>query len=562
LSRRLPIARIAVTEPPRDWFGGIAHAFYRRYRHALAALGLEVFDVPIDAFVRFADAGRQTDLIGDLRDFRPELALGLSHGAHALVCRLPAGRGGFRPNLFTDVLDIPTICTWDHAPLELAEQLLTPHPATPAQSTGGMLDRLRRALCHPRLIPWSRDSGQTALMSRLGLMPRPPLFEISPAFPDMTAPAAAAPAGEPPVAYIGALYPGQPADRPAALTHLATGAIARWLATGGACWDELDRGIAALPARQRDELALDPDQSFFWAFVHRVIAHEAQTARRLDILGAIDRPVAFYGQAHPGLPRHLRPCGTVPFGAELAAVYAHHPIVVDVQNPGFIHGFGHKPVHAFAAGGFMLVDRKADFVAAFADAGDAVSYASHDELAGKIDRFLAAPAYRREVGDAIRARIAERHSLPDVLTRILEQAAATATAARAATVPATTTTDLLPLLRRYSPLSRARFERRGELAITTSPKRWTYAASVRLPPTRAAQFEATMIVEAGCVDIGLLADDRSRLIGEKVVGPSRRMVTLQLELPDGRGNTVVLRNAHEGASRARIGALVLREPSA
>jgi hypothetical protein len=290
-----------------------------------------------------------------------------------------------------------------------------------------------------------------------------------------------------------------------------------------------------------------------------VIVHEAQAARRLDILSATARPIAFYGEASSGPPGHLRPMGSVPFGPALAAVYARHPIIIDAQSAGFIHGFGHKPIHAFAAGGFMLVDRKADFVAAFGEAGEAASYGSNEELAAKIDRFLAAPAWRREVGDAIRARIAERHGLPDVLTRILERAAATDTTARPAA--ATTATDLLPRLGRYGLLSRTRLRRAHDgLVITTSPAQWTYAVSVRLPPTRAAWLEATMTVEAGRIDIGLLADDRSRLTNERALAPGRHPATIAIELPDGQVNTVVLRNAHDGASRVRVSALVLREP--
>lgn len=563
MSRRPPVARVAVTEPPPDWFGGISHAFYRRYRQALLDLGVEVFDVPVETLVRSDDPVRHADLIGDLRAFRPEMALGLPLGSHALVCRLPADRDGFRANLFTDVLDIPTICTWDHAPFELAEQLLSPHPATPADSSSGTLERLRRALHHPRLIPWSRDSGQTALMDRFGLLPRSPLHEISPGFPDMTASAPLSPAPDAAdVAYIGNLYPEKPADRPAPLAALASEATAHWLAEGGSCWEAFEAAIAALPPDRRRALALDPDQTFFWAFVHRAIVHEAQTARRLDILGATDQPIAFYGKAHPGLPRHLRPAGTVAFGADLAAAYARHPIIIDAQSAGFIHGFGHKPIHAFAAGGFMLVDRKDDFIAAFGEAGEAVSYASRDELAAKIDRFLAAPAYRREVGDAIRAHIRERHSLPDVLTRVLEAAAQTTTGARPAA--AATMTDLLPRLRRTELFSKVRLKRHdGELSITTLPEKWTYAAAVRLPATRRARVEATLIVEAGRVDIGLLSDDRSHVTDQQPsVGPSRWPVIVHLELPDNRASAVVLRNMHDGVSRLRLSRLVLRQPLA
>src|SRR5438128_8140039 len=106
---RFPFKRIAITVPPDGWFHGIARSMYNIYREELVALGFDIFDVPVDLFL-LPDLGRIADLISDLKAFRPELALGLSKGSYALICRLPARRDGWRPNLFTEVLEIPTIC--------------------------------------------------------------------------------------------------------------------------------------------------------------------------------------------------------------------------------------------------------------------------------------------------------------------------------------------------------------------------------------------------------------------------------------------------------------------
>src|SRR5437879_10466855 len=160
---RRPFKRIAITVPPNGLFDGIARTLFDLYRQALADLGLEIFDVPVGAFLP-PDAVRISALLSQLRAFQPEIAFGLSHGSYALICRLPARRDGTRPNLFTDVLDIPTICLWDHAPTELADQLLMPHPPDPAASASGASEELHRVLTHPRLVHWSRDSGQTRIM--------------------------------------------------------------------------------------------------------------------------------------------------------------------------------------------------------------------------------------------------------------------------------------------------------------------------------------------------------------------------------------------------------------
>ena len=155
---------------------------------------MATIEVPLQAVVPY-DAGRMADLLSDLRAFRPQAAMSLSIGAWLMACRLPAGRDGWSPNLFTDVLDIPAICIWDSAPQDFAAHLLDlPGPgsaevATPATSRPGVLAALRRELHHPRLIHWSRDSGQTRVMRDMGLLPTGKvLTEISPTVPGFLPP--------------------------------------------------------------------------------------------------------------------------------------------------------------------------------------------------------------------------------------------------------------------------------------------------------------------------------------------------------------------------------------
>ena len=426
-THRFPFQRIAVTVPPRHWFHGISRALYDIYRGELAALGLDIMDVAVDAFL-VPDAARVSSLVADLKAFRPELAFGLHKGACALLCRLPAHRDGRRPNLFTEVLDVPTVCLWDHAPLELADQLLAPHPAGPSESVAGAHEKLLRDLKHPRLMHWSPDTGQTQIMQDLGfLLPNHVIEESLPTVPGFE-PRVTTGTPLPSVGFVGHFYQGARDYPVPALRALADSAIQAWVhAPSPPLWDELSDQIGALSPELRQRLALDSDQTYFWHYAHRLILHDAQTALRLNVLGSAGVPVTCYGDLNTelsGVPRNLTAVhGHIPYGAELAACLTRHSIMVDVLNPGSIHGFSHKPMITFAAGGFMLVNRKRDFIAAFGEAGEAVSYTPEArDLAGKIDRFLTNPAYREEVGDAIRETISTRFQLRDVLARVLETA--------------------------------------------------------------------------------------------------------------------------------------------
>jgi hypothetical protein len=305
-NQRFSGKRIAVTTPPDAWFHGIARAMFDIYRDALGELGFEIFDVPVDAFL-LPDAARIANLISDLKAFRPELAFGLPKGSYALICRMPALNSGRRPNLFTDVLEIPTICLWDHAPLELADQLLNPHPADPAASVSGALETLRRSLTHPLLIHWSPDTGQTQLMDGLGFLLKNRVIQESlPALPGLlpqAVPSALNGSGAPSVGFVGHFYQDPPSYVDPALEALALRAIETWMpAAEGPLWNVLAEQIAGMDPELRERLALHPDQTYFWHFAHRLILHRAQTAFRLHVLGSAGVPVACYGDLRTDLP--------------------------------------------------------------------------------------------------------------------------------------------------------------------------------------------------------------------------------------------------------------------
>ena len=551
----LPFSRIAITAPPKAWFHGITSTTYGLCRQALVDLGASVFEVPVDAFLP-PDPGRISDIIDDLRSFRPELAFGLPYLSQALVCRLPSERDGWQPNLFTDLLGIPTLGAWDHAPFELADQLLTPHPATPAQSRTGVIADLKRALAHDRVLHWSRDSGQSALMSELGLMsPSAPIQEMTPALPaTRCSPSPRREAAD--VAFVGHFYQTSPDDADPALTALAGDAIAGWRPGGGTMWHSFRHQLSLLPAARQGELRLGLDDSFFWGFAHRTIIRDAHTANRLRMLGAAGVPVACYGNLNtgvPGVPASLlaRP-GHIPFGPELDAVLARHPVTVDVTSPGFTHTISQKLFRGFDCGGFMLVDRKADFTAAFGDLGEAISYADGPDLAAKIDLYLSKPALRQEIGDAMRARINVDRRLPDVLNRVLGQAAERGPSLGPVSLPPSLPAgarDLLAKVRRPHPFSGAALHRAVDgVVIVTPPKAWRYAAVLKL---RGQRLRLTLRVEAGALAVGVAVAGKVELIDDRVVSPSRRPVDLDFELPDARV-TIVFRSALEGRSRASV----------
>jgi hypothetical protein len=540
------LQRIAVVVPPADWLNGILRAYHDIYRQALTDLGIATIAVPWQAiFLR--DAGHIADLLSDLRAFRPQAAMSLSVGAWLMAYRLPPGRDGRSPNLFTDVLDIPSICLWDGAPLDFAAYVLDlaglRSAEAAATSQPGALGVLGRELRHPRLIHWSRDSGQTRVMRDLGFLPEGKvLSELSPVLPGFAPDPDTPPVED--VAFIGHLNHD---PRPWPDPSLAT--LAREIVDESL--SDLDRPIwDILSSRTACRPDLDPDRTSFWSFAHRVIAFEAQAAHRRAIIGRTGA---------------TRIEGHLPLGPPLARAFARHAITVDVLNPVHIAGVSHKPMLGFASGGFVLLNRRPDFVAALGEEGEAVSYSSADELLAKIDLYLTKPALRREIGCSIRERLFARHGLKATLARVLEQAAGEV-ATRPAPPPvrpSVTVLDLLPRLRCWSrwPWHPDRVHRHGDgVVVSCHAGDWGYAARVALPAEvarlREPHLRVTLTVETGRLGIGLLRSPAPPIL-EQMVGPRRAPAEITLELPTDPTAEALIRKTSDEPARGRVTQLLL-----
>jgi hypothetical protein len=427
--------------------------------------------------------------------------------------------------------------------------------------------KLRRALTHPRLMHWSPDTGQTRIMRELGfLLPDRVIEEPLPALPGF-APQGATDIGRASVAFVGHLYQ-EPTTYPhRALKGLAENVVRTWVhAPSRPLWDLLSDQIGRMGARLRKRLALDLDQTYFWHFAHRLALHTAQTALRLHILGSAGVPVTCYGNVdteQPGVPKNLIPVpGHIPYGPELAACLARHAITIDVFNPGTIRGFSHKPMITFASGGFMLVNRKDDFIAAFGDAGEAVSYDPESgDLAAKIDRFLGDPAYLREVGDAIRATISTRFQLKDVLARVMEAAfdRAGGTGAVSSGEPprerSTAIANLLPTIRSWRKSTAGSVRHSDGKALVVGRRQWEWAAMIEIPKSagelREPHLCMSILVEAGRIGAAVLLDT-GELMGEQHVSATEHAVKLTVELPRRGASRVILRGSSDGSARALV----------
>ena len=303
------LQRIAVVVPPADWLNGILRAYHDLYRQALTDLGVATIDVPLQAVVPY-DAGRMADLLSDLRAFRPQAAMALSVGAWLMACRLPAGRDGWSPNLFTDVLDIPSICIWDGAPLDFAARLLDlPGPGsaemeTPATSRPGVLAALRRELRHPRLIHWSRDSGQTRVMRDLGFLSAGKvLTEISPILPGFMPDPDTTPAED--AAFVGHLN-----DDPRPWPDPRFAALSREIVEESLrdpdrpIWDVLLRKTGSRPE-------LDPDQKLLLGLRpsrHRLRGASAPVGATSSSARGVTRIEASCPLGPAARPRPCEPC--------------------------------------------------------------------------------------------------------------------------------------------------------------------------------------------------------------------------------------------------------------
>jgi Glycosyl transferases group 1 len=426
--RALRGLRVVGTRPPEDWFYGLAHQYAALYAQSFRDLGAEVLAVPVEPFVAQDDAAVR-DVVDEIRRFRPDLAMGLHDAGYAVYCRASRTPEQAPTNVFADWLELPTILLWDHALLQFAPILLGKLPDHPDDSMSGCLSLLREELSHPLYVHVARDSGHRETAHALGVVPRERvLLEPSFAHPHVNDGHSRRSSRHADVAFFGHMRPlaleSRPARHHAALVELREsvlrGKIDR-LATP--VLQDVVAAVDELPPHVRASMRLAPDESFYWSVLGSEMA-VAQTWLRRELLEGLGREVAFYGDyggREPGGDVEWRPA-RFRFGPELGSAFAGAAVTVDLVNPGFLHGFGTKVMNCFAAGGFMLLDRKQDFVELLGELGEAVSFSSLADLRAKLDHYLSEERERRAIAGALRERINADHSLPGLLRRVTDAA--------------------------------------------------------------------------------------------------------------------------------------------
>jgi hypothetical protein len=419
-SRNLKDARIVVTIPPVQWFGGFDH----RAAFILAAELERQFETSFYQFDTtpfiFPDLQGQKAALERLRDYQPDLAISLSNAGYSLACKIEDG--GSTANVFLDLLGIPLMLLWDHGIFQFPSIVLRPSN-DPGQSRGNAIREIREAINHPLAYHYPIDTGQVAEMKRIGLLedrnvfPMPSLAYIP--FVDHGREGRRS-AYEQDLTFVGNVYlsdQGQKfSEQHSELTAYQHRIVKDPRALTVPAWTRLAALMDELPQDVRNATRLDYDQSFFWSFADRLICRSCNTQGRVDLLGAIDHPLAFYGAfADPnGIPllrnlsSRLDYKGSVDFATGLPQIYNSSKILVDLTNAAFIRNCSTKPICCFAAGGFALFDRRPDAVAALGPDAERVTYGSHDELNQKIDYFLTRDGEREELARHLRETIAQK----------------------------------------------------------------------------------------------------------------------------------------------------------
>jgi len=193
-------------------------------------------------------------------------------------------------------------------------------------------------------------------------------------------------------------------------------------------WDLITAEIDRLDAPIRKSLRLDPNQTFFWQFLHEEIEVMGNTQARLGVLTALKREFDFFGNfVEPAAVATLRDRYSMKFRksleyfTELPLLFINSDVIVDVVNLGYNTGISPKIMGCFACGGLVLFDYKSDFHDSMGELGDQVMYRNLDQLNAMVDEYLSNPRKRREVSRYLQHRVATEFNFAALSQKILAE---------------------------------------------------------------------------------------------------------------------------------------------
>ena len=193
-------------------------------------------------------------------------------------------------------------------------------------------------------------------------------------------------------------------------------------------WDLLNDGIERLPEATREQYDLYWDRKVFWEYYVFLVWHAVTTFVRVGILTKVNMEVNMCGLfADPasigllGDHPNLQYRGNFHHSEELPQVYASTKINVCISNGLVYKGVPSKLIDCLASGGFALSDPKEDLVRLFGPDVKRIFFRDAAELNHKIEYFLARPAERKEISDALRAKVQQECGIRECFEQILDR---------------------------------------------------------------------------------------------------------------------------------------------
>jgi hypothetical protein len=430
--------RLAITVPPRHFFGGVDRFRAIDTAEALRRLGATVFEFETD--VAYGDdqevLGRQID---SLKGFQADALVSASQAGYILQAGM-YDRGSDQlfhsHNLFFDVPGLRMIMYWDHIIPQMTRFIINRWPSQPSNSGEGVLSRMRDVMRHPRMVHFIPDSGHVMQLQKMQVLSASTDYSMVTNIPRVFIESGEHNVGRAPehqIAFFGNLYLAAARKinygEHAALREIRETALdALQTDWSLAPFHAYTNAIGAIDPEARAQLHLGEDESFYWRFLFDELSVVANGEPRFRKINSLGRPICYFGGFADMESRAAAAAAgwtvreTAPYGAALADLYTRACVSIDVVNAPFIAGFSPKLFECYAAGGFMLTSRCGDLAKAIGGLADSITFSSAEELRAKVDWYLSRPHERQQIAHEIREIVRREHLAESLLRRTIPMA--------------------------------------------------------------------------------------------------------------------------------------------